>query len=96
MLRGRPEIVLEFFGPSTAASFCVPHTIGPVEVPGPDAVTLADAVLAGPASTGEARVELEQAKAKRDGDPAAALEHLRRAQRQLSDARVPGACSGTR
>ena len=27
--------------------FCVPHRIGRVEVPGPDAVTLADAVLAG-------------------------------------------------
>ena len=80
LLRGRPEIVLEFFGAATTTSFCVPYTIGRVEVPGPDAVTLADAVLAGPASAGQARVELEKAKDARAGDPAAALEHLKNTQ----------------
>lgn len=89
LLRKRPEVVLEFFGAVTATSFCVPHTIGRVEVPGPDAVTLADAVLVGPASTGKAGVELEQAKATRAGDPAAALVHLRNAQRLLTDAGFP-------
>jgi hypothetical protein len=50
MLRDRPEIVREFFGAATAASFCVPHIVEPVVVPAPDAVSLATAVLAGPVS----------------------------------------------
>ncbi len=86
LLRGRPEIVLEFFGAATATSFCVPYTIGHVVVPGPDAVTLADAVFFGPSSTGQAREELEQAKATCEDDPAGALEHIRNAQGLLTAA----------
>src|SRR6476620_11128092 len=48
MLRGRPEIVIKYFGPRAAERFCPAYVVAPVEVPGPDAVATADAVVRGP------------------------------------------------
>ena len=89
LLRNRPDIVREFFGPVTASRFCVPHTVGPVEVPSPDAVGLADAVMAGPAMTGEVKAALDVATRTRAEDPGEALEHLLKAKRLLIDQGFP-------
>ncbi|MCW2608742.1 MAG: hypothetical protein JWO60_3435 [Frankiales bacterium] len=86
MLRDRPDIVREFFGAATAASFCVPHHVDPVVVPAPDAVTLATAVLAGPA-TGTGARELLAAADHADADePEDAVRLVREAQAALESA----------
>jgi len=90
MLRDRPDIVIEFFGAATAESFCAPHVVSPIAVPGLDAVSTADAVALGPASSGEAGRELAAAAAAAEtDDPAGALAHLRRAQTHLEAAGFP-------
>jgi hypothetical protein len=89
MLRDRPEIVREFFGGATAASFCVPHVVEPVVVPAPDAVGLASAVLAGPASATGARERLEAADRAEPQDPEAALGLVLSAQAALNEAEFP-------
>ena len=89
MLRTRPEIVIEFFGPVAASRFCVPHIIGPVEIPSPDAVSTADAVLRGPAETSGASEELHSADRTEESDPATAVKHIQRAQELLTAAGFP-------
>ncbi len=89
MLRDRPEIVREFFGAATAASFCVPHVVEPVVVPAPDAVSLASAVLAGPASATGALEQLAAADEAEPQDPEAALALVQAAQAALDEAGFP-------
>lgn len=89
MLRDRPDIVIEFFGQATADSFCAPHVISPIAVPGPDAVRTADAVALGPASSGDASEDLTAAAAAEADDPGLALAHLQRAQSHLEAAGFP-------
>jgi hypothetical protein len=90
MLRSHPDIVVEFFGTSTAERFCVPYVLSPIEVPRPEAVSLADAVLLGPASTGKAKTHLAAAAdARSKNNPTAALGFIRQAQDALADAGFP-------
>lgn len=89
MLRDQPEIVREFFGAATAASFCVPHVVEPVVVPAPDAVSLASAVLAGPASATGALQQLAAAEVAEPQDPEAALALVLAAQTALDEAGFP-------
>ncbi|MBA2415036.1 MAG: hypothetical protein H0V64_03935 [Geodermatophilaceae bacterium] len=89
MLRDRPEIVREFFGAGTAASFCVPHVMEPVVVPAPDAVSLASAVLGGPASATGAREKLAAADEAEPQNLEASLALVRAAQAALDEAGFP-------
>lgn len=89
MLRDRPDIVREFFGAATAASFCIPHVVEPVVVPAPDAVSLASAVLAGPASATGPREQLAAADEAEPQHPEAALELVLAAQAALDEAGFP-------
>ena len=83
MLRGRPDIVREFFGATTAARFCGEYKISPQPVPPSDAVTMADAVMRGPAEASGAKEELEAADQYRSTDPDRAVGHIRKAQLKL-------------
>lgn len=89
MLRDRPDIVIEFFGAATAESFCAPHIVLPIPVPGPDAVSTADAVALGPASSGAAGRAIVAADSADATDPASALAHVQEAQRHLTEAGFP-------
>lgn len=89
MLRNRPDIVIEFFGASTAESFCAPHDVLPIPVPGPDAVSTADAVALGATSSGEAGRALAAAEAAEAADPGDALAYVHEAQRLLTEAGFP-------
>lgn len=71
----------------TAESFWAPHVVSLIAVPGVDAVSTADAVALGPASSGDAGRELAAASAAETDDPAGALTHLREAQKHLEEAR---------
>ena len=83
MLRGRPDIVREFFGEATAVRFCGSYTISPQPVPPLDAVALANAVMRGPAETSGAQEELDAADRCRVTDPGEAVSHVRKAQQFL-------------
>ena len=86
ILRGRPDIVREFFGEATAVRFCGSYTIGPQPVPPLDAVAMADAVMRGPAGTSGAQEELDAADRCRGTDPGEAVAHVRKAQQLLQTA----------
>ena len=61
MLRDKPHIVIKYFGPRAAERFCSPYVVAPVEVPGPDAIATADAVLRGPLVIADAQELLDEA-----------------------------------
>src|SRR5271166_3224896 len=90
MLRGRPEIVIKYFGPRAAERFCLPYVVAPVEVPGPDAVATADAVVRGPLRMADAQELLNRAKDLITDEPVAALELYRDVQAKLASAGFPG------
>jgi hypothetical protein len=90
MLRDKPEIVIKYFGPGAAERFCVPHVLAPVEIPGPDAVATADAVLLGPLASTDAQGLLDGAKSISADDPAGALVLYRDIQNRLIAAGFPG------
>ncbi|ODR05156.1 hypothetical protein BHQ21_15330 [Mycobacterium sherrisii] len=90
MLRDKPEIVIKYFGPSAAERFCVPHVLVPVEIPNPDAVATADAVLLGPLIGTDAQRLIERANDIANDDPDAALELYREVQSRLTAAGFPG------
>jgi hypothetical protein len=90
MLRGRPEIVIKYFGPRAAERFCPAYVVTPIEVPGPDAVATADAVVRGPLRMADAQELLNRAKDLVTGEPAAALELYRDVQAKLASAGFPG------
>jgi hypothetical protein len=73
MLRDRPQIVTEFFGPATAKRFCGEHSVIAVEIAGADAVATADAVMRGPLTTVGGYEKRQRADAITDSDPAEAL-----------------------
>jgi hypothetical protein len=86
MLRGRPDIVLEFFGPATANSFCGNYVVGPQPVPPLDAITVADAITRGPAEACGASEDMAAAEQSRTTDPNGAVAHVKNAQAKLRGA----------
>jgi hypothetical protein len=86
MLRGRPDIVREFFGEMTAVRFCGRYATAPQPVPRLDAVAVADAVMRGPAEASGADKELAAAARDRGTNPARAADHVKAAQRLLREA----------
>lgn len=87
LLRKRPDIVREFFGPGTAERFCGGHAEAPVPVPGSGSIATAEAIALGPEQAGEAGSELALADAVDADDPEQALRHVRRAQDFLTEAK---------
>jgi hypothetical protein len=90
MLRDKPEIVIKYFGPGAADRFCVPHVLGPVEIPGPDAVATADAVLLGPLISTDSQRLVDRASEVAADDPNGALTLYREVQSRLTAAGFPG------
>lgn len=86
MLRPRPELVREFFGEEAARRFCPPYQTVPVEVPGPGALTTANAVMQGPLTSSGAQEHLDAARALEESDPKTALNRVRTAQDLLAEA----------
>jgi hypothetical protein len=90
ILRDKPEIVIKYFGPRAAERFCVPHALGPVEIPAPSAVATADAVLLGPLTSTDAQRLVDRAKEIVADEPDAALALYREVQSRLAAAKFPG------
>lgn len=90
MLRSRPEIVIKYFGPRAAERFCHAYVVTPIEVPGPDAVARADAVVRGPVRMADAQELLSRAKDLVAAEPAVALDLYRDVQAKLASAGFPG------
>ena len=89
LLRGAPEIVIEFFGMPTAEAFCLPFTLEPVLVPSADAVAIREALARTPEeTTGAAQLLREAGEAS--GDPLRALLLIESAQVKLRDAGFKG------
>jgi hypothetical protein len=90
VLRDKPEIVIKYFGPRAAERFCVPYVLAPVEVPSPDAVATADAVLLGPLISTDAQRLVDRANEIATDDPDAALNLYREVQNRLTAAGFHG------
>jgi hypothetical protein len=90
MLRDKPHIVIKYFGPQAAERFCPPYVIAPVEVPGPDAIATADAVLRGPLQMANAQESLNRASDLVTDEPATALALYRDVKAKLVSAGFPG------
>jgi hypothetical protein len=74
LLRGAPEIVIEFFGLPTAEAFCLPFELEPVRVPTADAVAIREALARTPEeATGAADLLREAGAASEDPERALAL-----------------------
>lgn len=89
MLRDRPQIVTEFFGPATAMRFCGEHTVIAVEIAGADAIATADAVMRGPLTTVGGYEKRQRAREIADSDPAEALVLYREVRDSLIAAGFP-------
>jgi hypothetical protein len=89
MLRRRPEIVTEFFGPAWATAFCGEHTVVAVEIAGTDALATADAVMRGPLTTVGGYDSLKRADEIAKAEPGEALALYRNVQERLIDAGFP-------
>jgi hypothetical protein len=85
ILRDQPEIVIQFFGVPTAASFCVPFVFQTIEVPAADAVLVREALGRTPEETTGAAESFRAAEAQRD-DPARALTLIEQGQAYLRQA----------
>lgn len=90
MLRTRPELVIKYFSPRAAERFCPAYVVSPVEIPSPDAVATADAVVRGPLRAADAQELLTRARGLERDEPAAALELYREVQEKLVSAGFPG------
>jgi hypothetical protein len=90
MLRGKPDLVIKYFGPRAAERFCPAYVVAPVEIPGPDAVATADAVVRGPLRMADAQELLTRAQGLVNDEPAAALELYREVQAKLTSAGFSG------
>lgn len=90
MLRDKPEIVIKYFGPRAAERFCIPHVLVPVEIPSPDAVATADAVLLGPLISTDAQRLVDRASEIANDEPDAALALYQEVQSRLAGAGFPG------
>lgn len=89
MLRDRPQIITEFFGPAVAKRFCGEHTVIAVEIAGADAVATADAVMRGPPITVGGYEKRQRAGEIADSDPAEALALYREVRDSLIAAGFP-------
>lgn len=90
MLRDKPHVVIKYFGPRAAERFCPTYVVASVEVPGPDVIATADAVLRGPLRMANAQELLDRANDLVTDDPAAALDLYRDVQAKLTSAGFPG------
>ncbi|RAO15034.1 hypothetical protein GUI43_02014 [Micromonospora noduli] len=82
LLRGAPEIVIEFFGLPTAEAFCLPFELEPVRVPTADAVAIREALARTPEETTGAAALLREARAASE-EPERALALIEEAQAKL-------------
>lgn len=89
MLRDRPQIVTEFFGPAVAKRFCGEHTVIAVEIAGFDAIATADAVMRGPLITVGGFEKRQRADEIAESDPAEALALYREVRDSLIAAGFP-------
>jgi hypothetical protein len=83
-LRGRPEIVIEFFGLPTAEAFCLPFKVDVTVVPPADAVAVREAIARTPEIVTGAQDLFDEAA--RTGDASHALALIEAGQAKLRDA----------
>ncbi|WP_223775367.1 hypothetical protein [Streptomyces sp. 135] len=84
LLRGRPDIVIEFFGMPTAEAFCLPFRIDVSVVPNAEAVAVREAIARTPEVTTGAQELFDEAAAA--AEPAHALALIEAGQAKLRDA----------
>jgi len=90
LLRGHPEVVIEFFGEQTAERFCAPFTVTRQKVPPREAVAVKEAIARTPESSTGASILLDEANGCADEDPNRAINLIEEAQKTLRDAGFPG------
>ncbi|HUC26095.1 MAG TPA: hypothetical protein VMA73_25610 [Streptosporangiaceae bacterium] len=83
-LRGRPEIVIEFFGLPTAEAFCLPFKVDVTVVPPTDAVAVREAIARTPEIVTGAQPLFDEAAST--DDPSDALALIEAGQAKLRDA----------
>ncbi|GAA2662170.1 hypothetical protein [Streptomyces vastus] len=84
LLRGRPEIVIEFFGLPTAEAFCLPFKVDMTVVPPAEVVAVREAIARTPEVTTGAQQFFDEAAAA--SDPSQALSLIEAGQAGLRDA----------
>lgn len=84
LLRGRPDIVIEFFGMPTAEAFCLPFKLDVTTVPNAEVVAVREAMARTPEVTTGAQQDFDEAAAT--SDPAEALVLIEAGQAKLRDA----------
>lgn len=84
LLRGRPEIVIEFFGQPTAEAFCLPFKLDIAVVPPAEVVAIREAIARTPEISTDAQQFFD--KAAETSDPSEALALIEAGQARLRDA----------
>jgi hypothetical protein len=84
LLRGRPEIVIEFFGLPTAEAFCLPFKVDVALVPPAEVVAVREAIARTPEVTTGAQQFFDDAAAT--SEPSRALSLIEAGQAKLRDA----------
>ncbi|WP_458115676.1 hypothetical protein [Arthrobacter sp. D2-10] len=84
LLRGRPDIVIEFFGLPTAEAFCLPFKLDVTSVPAAEVVAIQEAMARTPEVTTGAQQDFDDAAAT--SDPAEGLRLIEAGQAKLRDA----------
>ncbi|MFJ2949828.1 HEAT repeat domain-containing protein [Streptomyces sp. NPDC087226] len=84
LLRGRPEIVIEFFGMPTAEAFCLPFKVDVTVVPRAEVVAVREAIARTPEVTTGAQKDFDDAA--ESSDSARALSLIEAGQAKLRDA----------
>ncbi|GGU39550.1 hypothetical protein [Lentzea flava] len=84
-LRNRRDIVVELFSEAVADAFCLPAPLHVVAAPSPDRVTLADALLYGPAEITGAAQHLAGADNLSSTNPLSAVAELEQAAKLLAE-----------
>ena len=84
LLRGRPEIVIEFFGLPTAEAFCLPFKVDVTLVPPAEVVAVREAIARTPEVATGAQQFFDDAAAT--SDPSQALSLIEAGQAKLRDA----------
>ena len=83
ILRGCPEVVIDFFGTPTAESFCRPFKYHKPEVPAPNAVVVSESLSRGPEKITGADKLIREAEEIYVDEPERALELVEEAQETL-------------
>ncbi|MGC7103141.1 hypothetical protein ACPZ19_51545 [Amycolatopsis lurida] len=83
-LRGRRDLVTEFFGDTTAELFCYPAPPHVVSTPPADRIGMADALMRGPAAAVGANQHLGEATRLEAEDPRGAAQELQHAEALLA------------